>query len=187
VVKKRDKVVFLPSMQNLLTIGLYKPQIPPNTGNIARLCVALGAPLLVIGKTPIRFDSASLQRAGLDHWDYLNFKALKNFKEFYTTFAQTRVILVSKEGKTNYWEYSYQPGDLLLFGNETRGLPPAMFKVFNQSVSIPMWDQRVRSLNLSNSVSLVAYEAMRQFALKKKIDKDGERCYRNYYTKTDNR
>lgn len=165
------------------TVALYKPLIPPNTGNIARLCVALNCPLYIIGKTPIRWDDAQLKRAGLDHWEKLQFKHYESWKKFYLNNPQRRIVAVSKESTHHYWDFSFLPDDVLLFGNETSGLPPALLRKMEHSVKIPMWGQGVRSLNLSNSVAVTAYEAYRQFAENKIIDKAGITFERTYFKK----
>jgi len=146
------------------SIALYKPQIPPNTGNISRLCVALDCDLHIVGKTPIRWDEPALKRAGLDHWDKLRFEHFSSFKNYYQKYKYRRVIAVTKEAPVSYWDFSFQDGDIMLLGNETRGLPPKLLKILPHAVAIPMWGEGVRSLNLSNSAAIVAYEACRQFA-----------------------
>lgn len=147
------------------TIVLYRPQIPPNTGNIARLCVAINTPLIILGKPNFSWDEKQLRRAGLDHWDKLQFRHILRFRDFYQEFSQNRILPISKVGTYSLFEFSFKDGDVLLFGNETAGLPPILLKIFPVSIRIPMWGP-VRSLNLSNSVAIVAYEFYRQYYLR---------------------
>ncbi len=167
-------------------VALYKPAIPPNTGNIGRICVATKSILVLIGKIPFRLDDASLRRAGLDYWKYLEFYHVKRWKIFYQEFVQKekrRLIGFSKEGKSYLWDFSFEEGDILLFGNEKFGLPPFLLKRLPYSVRIPMWGE-VRSLNLSNAVAISLYEYMRQHVKRKKIPLEREIPYiRTYYKK----
>jgi tRNA (cytidine/uridine-2'-O-)-methyltransferase len=142
------------------TIVLHRPQIPQNTGNVSRLCVALNAPLVITGRPGFRLDEASVRRAGLDHWQHLNFAHHARFTDFWRTNAQRRFVLVSKTGKESALEFDYRADDVLVFGNETMGLPPVMLSRFPDSIYLPM-SGPVRSLNLSNSVAVVAYEYVR--------------------------
>ena len=148
------------SKMNGPTIILYKPQIPPNTGNISRLCVGLKASLVLI-KPAFNVDEASVKRAGLDHWSELQLQVFGTMKECYQSFSQKRWLAITKEGKHNLFDFSFDADDLLVFGNETMGLPPRAISGCDQSVRIPMWGE-VRSLNLANAVSVVSYEYMRQ-------------------------
>lgn len=138
------------------TIVLHRPLIPQNTGNISRLCVALQSPLILTGRVGFQFDSAAVKRAGLDHWQHLDFTHFARFKTFYQNHANRRLIAVTKAGETSALEFSYAEGDILLFGNETMGLPPALLSRIPDRVYLPM-SGKVRSLNLANSVAAVAY------------------------------
>ncbi|MBS0618768.1 MAG: hypothetical protein JSR44_11305 [Spirochaetes bacterium] len=138
------------------TIVLHRPQIPQNTGNIARLCVALQSPLIITGRAGFQFDAAAVKRAGLDHWEHLQFRHFGRFKNFYRSTTGRRIIAVSKTAKTSALQFSFVAGDILLFGNETMGLPPALLNRIETQVSLPM-SGPVRSLNLANSVAAVAY------------------------------
>ena len=142
------------------TIVLHRPQIPQNTGNVSRLCVALHAPLVITGKAGFRLDEASVRRAGLDHWQHLDFAHHARFADFWQANRQRRFVMVSKTGRQSALEFAYRAGDILVFGNETMGLPPVLLQRFPDSVSLPM-SGPVRSLNLSNSVAVVAYEYVR--------------------------
>lgn len=166
-----------------ISVALYKPQIPPNTGNISRLCVALDCDLHIVGKTPIRWDEPALKRAGLDHWDKLRFEHFPLFKNYYIKNRARRIVAVTKEAPMDHWDFRFAPDDILLFGNETMGLPPSLLKLLPHAVRIPMWGEGVRSLNLANSVAIVAYEACRQFTQYNILDlkKDALHYERTYY------
>lgn len=141
-------------------IVLHRPQIPQNTGNISRLCVAINSPLIVTGRAGFSFDAAAVRRAGLDHWQHLDFTHYPRFAEFARIHRARRMVAVSKTGQASALGFDWQKGDILLFGNETLGLPPALLKRTGASVYLPM-SGAVRSLNLSNSVAVVAYEYIR--------------------------
>ncbi|MBV6492820.1 MAG: tRNA (cytidine(34)-2'-O)-methyltransferase [Turneriella sp.] len=138
------------------TVVLHRPQIPQNTGNVARLCVALQSPLVVTGRAAFSFEERQVRRAGLDHWEYLEFKHYTRFKKFYEAYAQRRIVAVTKSASVSALEFGYLPEDVLLFGNETMGLPPSLLRRIEHKVSLPM-SGKVRSLNLSNCVAVVAY------------------------------
>ncbi len=138
------------------TIVLHRPQIPQNTGNISRLCVALKSELVITGKAGFQFDAAAVRRAGLDHWQHLQFTHHAHFSDFYRANRHRRLIGVSKAGSENALDFSYQKSDVLVFGNETMGLPPALLSRVDHSIGLPMFGP-VRSLNLSNSVAIIAY------------------------------
>lgn len=137
-------------------IVLHRPVIPQNTGNISRLCVAIQSPLILTGRAGFDFGDAAVKRAGLDHWDHLDFSHYPHFKEFFKAYAARRMIAVTKAATSSALQFAYAPGDILIFGNETMGLPPALLKKLEHSVYLPM-SGPVRSLNLSNSVAAVAY------------------------------
>ncbi len=142
------------------TIVLHRPQIPQNTGNISRLCVALNAPLVITGHPAFRLDEAAVRRAGLDHWQHLNFAHYTSFARYWYANRNRRFVMVTKAGVTSALEYEYRADDIIVFGNETMGLPPVMLRSFEESIYLPM-SGPVRSLNLSNSVAVVAYEFVR--------------------------
>lgn len=142
------------------TIVLHRPQIPQNTGNVSRLCVALNAALVITGRPAFRLDEASVRRAGLDHWQHLNFTHRSSFARFWSENQGRRFVMVTKAGAASALEYNYRADDIIVFGNETMGLPPAMLRKFPESIYLPM-SGPVRSLNLSNSVAVVAYEFVR--------------------------
>ena len=142
------------------TIVLHRPQIPQNTGNISRLCVAVKSPLILTGKIGFDFSSSAVKRAGLDHWQHLDFQHFARFRDFVRFAAGRRIVAVTKAARTSAFNFSYKADDILLFGNETMGLPPALLRRLPYQVQIPMWG-KVRSLNLSNSVAVVAYAHIR--------------------------
>ncbi|HEY9899590.1 MAG TPA: tRNA (cytidine(34)-2'-O)-methyltransferase [Pantanalinema sp.] len=146
----------------MLRICLVEPEIPPNTGNVARLSAALAVPLHLI--EPLGFDVSekAVKRAGLDYWEHVKLQVHPGFSEFVRATSPTRLIYTSSSAETLYTEVEYQPGDCLVFGKETSGLDPKIWKDLpGVVVRIPHWGP-VRSLNLSNAVAVVAYEAMRQ-------------------------
>lgn len=147
-----------------LRIALYRPEIPPNTGNIARLCVALGAELHIVGKPAFEMTEKAARRAGLDYWDKLSLTLHSDWSGFAETLPSgSNLYLVSTKGDTSYTIPHYSKDDTFLFGNETSGLPPEIFQssLSKQVIRIPM-EEDCRCLNLSNAVAVVAYEALRQ-------------------------
>lgn len=152
----------------MLHIGLWEPEIPPNTGNIARLCAATGATLHLIGRLGFRVDDRSLRRAGLDYWEAVQIHqhaTLDHLEKWLATKWETppRLLCLSAHASRLYTQMAYQPGDCLLFGSESRGLPPSLLERNpEQNLTIPMPAGKVRSLNLANSVGIVLYEALRQ-------------------------
>lgn len=146
----------------MLRICLVEPEIPPNTGNVARLSAGLAVPLHLV--EPLGFDVSerAVKRAGLDYWEHVQLAVHRDFAAFVEQVKPSRLIYTSSSAETLYTEVDYQPGDCLVFGKETAGLDPAIWQEHpGLVVRIPHWGQ-VRSLNLSNAVAVVAYEAMRQ-------------------------
>lgn len=144
-------------------IVLFEPEIPPNTGNIIRLCANTGASLHLIHPLGFSLDEKSLRRAGLDYRDMSNVTEYPNLAAFRTTVQPARLFACSTKGRRCYAEVSYQPGDALLFGPETRGLPDSILSSLaaEQILRVPMQPDS-RSLNLSNTVAIMLYEAWRQ-------------------------
>ncbi|TGM69972.1 tRNA (cytidine(34)-2'-O)-methyltransferase [Leptospira levettii] len=148
-----------------MEVALYRPEIPPNTGNIARLCVNAGVPLSIVGEPAFDLSEKAVRRAGLDYWKDLDFYQFPSFEEFQRTKQDQgkRIFLVSKFGKKTYWDISFSSQDVFLFGRETSGLPEEIHKGHpsDQIISIPMAETS-RSINLSNAVAIILYEALRQ-------------------------
>ena len=145
-----------------LNIVLIEPQIPQNTGNIARTCAATGARLHLVGPLGFEITDAKLKRAGLDYWDKLNLTYYENLNEFFERNAGGRFFYLSKKASKRYTDAEYRDGDFLVFGKETKGLPEhVVFDNPDTALRIPM-AAGLRSLNLSNTVALVLYEALRQ-------------------------
>jgi tRNA (cytidine/uridine-2'-O-)-methyltransferase len=147
----------------MLHIGLWEPEIPPNTGNIARLCAATGATLHLIGRLGFRLDDRSLRRAGLDYWPAVTWQCHVGLDEFHRAIPAGRVFYYSVHASRTYTSVSYQAGDILLFGSESRGLPSTLLDRYpDQTLTIPLLTNKVRSLNLATAVGIVLYEALRQ-------------------------
>jgi tRNA (cytidine/uridine-2'-O-)-methyltransferase len=147
-----------------VNVVLVEPEIPPNTGNVARLCAAARATLHLIEPLGFKLDDAQFKRAGLDYWQHPDWHRWPNWRAFQQQLpAGARVWLIESKGPRHYAEVRYQPGDYLVFGRETAGLPAEMTAPYPETwLRIPMFEARVRSLNLSNCVALVLYEALRQ-------------------------
>ncbi len=146
----------------MLNIVLYNPEMPANTGNISRTCAVTGARLHLI--RPLGFDTSDkqLRRAGLDYWDKLEIFYYDDFGEFLEKNKGARLFLLTTKGKKRHSDVQYQDGDYFVFGSESRGLPENLIeKMYNNAIRIPM-RKTLRSLNLSNAVSIVVYEALRQ-------------------------
>ena len=144
-------------------IILYEPEIPPNTGNIIRLCANTGNQLHLIHPLGFDIDDRQLRRAGLDYREFASIQEHQDLPECMQYLRQARLFAVSTRGKANYAEIQYRKGDAFLFGPETRGLPGALLDTFDSQniLRIPMQDNS-RSLNLSNAASILVYEAWRQ-------------------------
>ncbi|MFM7058124.1 MAG: tRNA (cytidine(34)-2'-O)-methyltransferase [Planctomycetota bacterium] len=146
----------------LLHIVLHNPEIPQNTGNIGRTCVAIGARLWLIRPLGFRVDDTSLKRAGLDYWQYLDWEVVDHWEQVQKRLPESRVWCLTKTASRTVWEVDYCRGDILLFGCESRGLPASLLEVSKaRNLKLPMRPE-VRSLNLSSAVTAVAYEAVRQ-------------------------
>ncbi|MBD2230690.1 tRNA (cytidine(34)-2'-O)-methyltransferase [Phormidium tenue] len=148
-------------------IVLVTPQIPPNTGNIARTCAATTTPLHLVGPLGFDLSDRALKRAGLDYWPQVNLTLHTNWEAFYTQQRQQggRTIGFSTSGRCSYTELTYRPDDWLLFGSETAGLPKSVLATCDETAYIPMDRSAVRSLNLSVSAAIALYETLRQLQL----------------------
>ena len=146
----------------MLHIVLFEPEIPQNTGNIGRLCVGADCTLHLIKPLRFRLDEAAVKRAGLDYWHLLDLQIHDNIDEIYHLFPSQRIFLASTKVKSCYWDFQYREGDVFVFGPESRGLSESLLRQHpQQGIRIPMND-KIRSLNLSNSVAVVMFEALRQ-------------------------
>lgn len=145
-------------------MALVNPEIPPNTGNIARLCAATGCTLNLVRPLGFFLDDKRLKRAGLDYWDLLTHCFFDSIEELERAYQSAGIYYVTTKGRQWYTDVIYQPGDVLIFGPETAGLPKDLLAAHpERCIRIPMLpDERARSLNLSNSVAIVLYEALRQ-------------------------
>lgn len=144
-----------------MNVVLVEPEIPANTGNVARLCVATGSSLHLIRPLGFFLSDPKLKRAGLDYWDHLDLTVHDSFGEFLATIKPRRLFLVETGGTRIYSEVAYEPDDYFVFGSETKGIDPELLTLYQDSiVTLPQRD--VRSLNLSNTVAIIVYEAWRQ-------------------------
>lgn len=146
-----------------MRIALYQPDIPQNTGNIGRTCVAVGAKLWLIRPLGFRLDEKHLRRAGMDYWQHLDWEAVDSWDEVRERLPDRRVWCLTKFATRMVWDADFHRGDILLFGSETRGLPES---IRNENpannLKLPMHEV-VRSLNLASTANTVVYEAVRQF------------------------
>ena len=143
-------------------IVLVEPEIPPNTGNIARTAAATDSVLHLVKPLGFSLDEKSLRRAGLDYWRLMEYHVWPDIESFLSAHPQARMHFASTKAPRGHYEAAYQDGDYLVFGCETRGLPENLLeRVYDRCVRIPMRAE-ARSLNLSNSVAVVLYEALRQ-------------------------
>lgn len=144
-------------------VVLHQPEIPPNTGNVIRLCANAGARLHLIEPLGFPIDHAKMRRAGLDYHEFVDLKVYATLEDFLAQVAPNRLFALSSKAHMRFDTVAYQPGDALMFGSETRGLPDAVLaKVpVEQRLTLPMRPHN-RSLNLSNAVAITVYEAWRQ-------------------------
>jgi len=149
----------------MLKVVLVEPEIPPNTGNIIRLCANTGAALHLVRPLGFRLDEKSLKRSGLDYHALAAVSVHAHLEDCLQALGRTRALAVESGGARRYSEVRFQPDDALVFGSETRGLSPAALERLGgreHALHIPMHDPRSRSLNLANAVAVVLYEAWRQ-------------------------
>ena len=147
----------------MLQVALYEPEIPPNTGNIIRLCANVGAGLHLIHPLGFAPDDKQVKRAGLDYHEWVRVLHQKDYAMFLQAVSGKRIFACSTHGKHSYTDVNYLADDVLLFGPETRGLPKTVLEQLppEQIIRIPMLPHS-RSLNLSNAVAIIVYEALRQ-------------------------
>ena len=150
----------------MLHVALVEPEIPPNTGNIARLCAATFTTLHIVGVTGFRLDEKAVKRAGLDYWDEVDLRRHLDLERLYERLPDSRFIYLTTKSDKPYTNFQFRGGDCLIFGPETRGLPENLLQAnWENCLTIPMPNSKVRSLNLANSVGIVLYEALRQIRL----------------------
>lgn len=143
-------------------IVLFEPEIPQNTGNIARLCACTGASLFLVGKLGFSLADKYTKRAGLDYWDSVNIQKFDTLEQLQSEFKDANFYYLTTKSKKTFFDVKFKEDDFLVFGPETRGLPENLLKSnSNTAITIPMLESQ-RSLNLSNSVAIVLYEAIRQ-------------------------
>jgi tRNA (cytidine/uridine-2'-O-)-methyltransferase len=142
-------------------VVLVEPEIPPNTGAIARTCGATQSPLHLVGRLGFQIDEHAVRRAGLDYWDLVEIHRHQSFEDFEESVPHVRIHLFSAGASRSYLEAPFEPGDALVFGRESVGLPPELLEDRQNVWAIPTIGA-VRSLNLSNAVAIVLYEALRQ-------------------------
>lgn len=147
-----------------LHIVFVEPEIPGNTGNIARTCAATGAQLHLVKPLGFDINEKAVRRAGLDYWPYVNLTVYENLDEFLEQNADRRMFLATTKGSQRYTDVEYEDDDMILFGKETAGLPRDFIaQNSNMSIRIPLSeDTRLRSLNLANSANIILFEALRQ-------------------------
>lgn len=144
-------------------VALVEPEIPPNTGNVARTCAAANTPLHLVEPLGFRLTDRYLKRAGLDYWPYVDVTVHRSLEHFLCHMKGRRLLFFSKKGCLDYDAFGYEPGDCLVFGSETQGLPAWLLEAHADRVlRIPMDSAHVRSLNLSTAVGIALFEARRQ-------------------------
>lgn len=144
-------------------VVLLNPEIPTNTGNIGRLCLATGSQLHLIKPFGFEITDKRLKRAGLDYWQHLDVKYYENFNDFLNKNTNARLYFFTAHAKQSYWEIDFQQNDFLIFGKESVGLPKSITEMYEDSCyNIPLYNSKIRSLNLSNAVAVVVYEGLRQ-------------------------
>ena len=149
----------------MLSVALVEPEIPPNTGNIGRLCAATNVPLHIVGVTGFRMDDRALRRAGLDYWPEVRLTRHKDLAALYESLPQARFVYLTTKADRIYTEWKFEPDDCLVFGRETRGLPEDLLHAnWGNCLKIPMENPRIRSLNLATAVGIVLFEARRQLS-----------------------
>ena len=147
----------------MLHIALVEPEIPPNTGNIARLCAATRTPLHIVGAAGFRLDDKAVKRAGLDYWPEVDLRRCRDLDALAESLPEARFLYLTTKTERSYTDWQFAPHDCLVFGRETRGLPEALLRAnAERCLTIPMLNPNIRSLNLANSVGIVLYEALRQ-------------------------
>lgn len=146
-----------------INVVLYEPEIPANTGNIARLCVCTGASLYLVGKLGFALTDKYVKRAGMDYWQNVDLHKFESMDEMFKLFPDGRFFYLTTKSKKKYTDIKFKDGDFLVFGPESRGLPQE-YVTQDTAITLPMVEGQ-RSLNLSNSVAITVYEVIRQIGL----------------------
>ncbi|HEV2762966.1 MAG TPA: tRNA (cytidine(34)-2'-O)-methyltransferase [Pyrinomonadaceae bacterium] len=158
----------------MISVALVEPEIPPNTGNVARLCAATRTPLHVVGVTGFRMDDRAVRRAGLDYWPEVTLRRHRDLDALAEALPDARFVYLSTKGETSYADWRFSTEDCLVFGRETRGLPDELLRANrDRCLRIPVLNPKVRSLNLATAVAVVLYEALRQTGALKAVNGDG--------------
>ncbi|MBU3108753.1 tRNA (cytidine(34)-2'-O)-methyltransferase [Clostridium gasigenes] len=142
-------------------IVMYQPEIPQNTGNIARTCVLTNSTLHLIKPLGFKIDDKQVKRAGLDYWKELKLEVHESYEDFMSKYGNERIFLATTHGGVYYNEAAFKKGDFIMFGRESSGVPEAVHNEHN-GIRIPMIETSTRSLNISNTAAIVVYEALRQ-------------------------
>ena len=149
----------------MIRVALVEPEIPPNTGNIARLCAATHTPLHIVGVTGFRLDDRAVRRAGLDYWPEVLLHRHASLEELHDSLPTSRFLYLTTKADKRYSDWAFGKEDCLVFGRETRGLPEGLLKAnWDRCLTIPILNPKIRSLNLATAVGIVLYEALRQTA-----------------------
>lgn len=149
-------------MNNFINIVLHEPEIPQNTGNIARLCACTGARLILVGKLGFSMTSKYVKHSGLDYWDKVDIIRYVDYQEFLNSIEGGNIYYLTTKGKRSLFEAKFQAGDYLVFGSESKGLPSWIMDLDRKNhLRLPMREE-TRSLNLANTVAITTYEAIRQ-------------------------
>lgn len=146
----------------LFRVALVEPEIPPNVGAVSRTCAAVGAPLYLVGRIGFREDHPARRRAGLDYWDLVDKHRVGSLEELFAKHPEAGAHLLTKKAKNTIYEVDFQPGDLLVFGRESTGFAPEVLERYRDRLCRVPMRPGIRSLNLSASVGIVIYEAIRQ-------------------------
>ena len=147
----------------MLRVALVEPEIPQNTGNIARLCAATNTPLHIVGVTGFRLDDRAVRRAGLDYWPEVALHRHRDLDTLRSDLPEVRFVYFTTKAQRPYFEWKFQSDDCLVFGRETKGLSEdVLHDNWESCVTIPMLNPKVRSLNLANAVGIALYDALRQ-------------------------
>ena len=147
----------------MINVALVEPEIPPNTGNIARLCAAMNVPLHIVGVTGFRMDDRALRRAGLDYWPEVKLTRHRDPDSLYQSLPAARFVYLTTKAERLHVDWAFDHDDCLVFGPETRGLPEKLLRAnWDRCLKIPMLNPNVRSLNLATAVGIVLFEALRQ-------------------------